>query len=39
MLDSKLVRENPDAVKESIREGVQGAKLPVVDEVIGLDAK
>ena len=39
MLDIKFVRENPDAVKENIRKKFQDAKLPLVDEVIGLDAK
>lgn len=39
MLDIKFVRENPDAVKENIRKKFQDAKLPLVDEVIELDAK
>ena len=39
MLDIKFVRENPDAVKENIRKKFQDAKLPLVDEVIDLDAK
>ena len=38
MLDIKFVRENPDAVKENIRKKFQDAKLPLVDEVIELDA-
>ena len=39
MLDIKFVRENPEAVKENIRKKFQDAKLPLVDEVIGLDAE
>ena len=39
MLDMKFVRENPDAVKENIRKKFQDHKLPMVDEVIELDAK
>ena len=39
MLDIKFIRENPDAVKENIRKKFQDAKLPLVDEVIELDAK
>lgn len=39
MLDIKFVRENPDAVKENIRKKFQDEKLPLVDEVIGLDNK
>jgi seryl-tRNA synthetase len=38
MLDIKFVRENPDAVKENIKKKFQDAKLPMVDEVIELDA-
>mgnify|MGYP002529904879 CR=1 FL=1 len=37
MLDIKFIRENPDAVKENIRKKFQNAKLPLGDEVIGLD--
>lgn len=37
MLDMKFVRENPDAVKENIKKKFQDEKLPLVDEVIGLD--
>ena len=37
MLDIKLVRENPELVKENIRKKFQDAKLPLVDEVIALD--
>ena len=39
MLDSKFVRENPDIVKQNIKNKFQDAKLPLVDEVIELDAK
>ncbi|HIS67254.1 MAG TPA: serine--tRNA ligase, partial [Candidatus Scatomorpha merdipullorum] len=38
MLDIKFVRENPDAVKENIKKKFQDEKLPLVDEVIQLDA-
>ena len=39
MLDMKFVRENPDAVKENIKKKFQDEKLPLVDEVIALDAQ
>ena len=39
MLDIRFIRENPDAVKENIKKKFQDAKLPLVDEVIELDAK
>ena len=39
MLDIRFVRENPDAVKENIKKKFQDAKLPLVDEVIELDAQ
>ena len=39
MLDLKLVRENPDIVKKNIENKFQFEKLPLVDEVIELDAK
>ena len=39
MLDIRFVRENPELVKENIRKKYQDAKLPLVDEVIELDAK
>ena len=39
MLDIKFVRENPDIVKENIKKKFQDSKLPLVDEVIELDAK
>ena len=38
MLDIKFLRENPEIVKENIRKKFQDAKLPLVDEVIALDA-
>lgn len=37
MLDIKLIRENPDLVKENIRKKFEDQKLPLVDEVIALD--
>ena len=39
MLDMKFLRENPDIVKENIKKKFQDAKLPLVDEVIALDAE
>ena len=39
MLDMKFLRENPDLVKENIKKKFQDEKLPLVDEVIELDAK
>ena len=39
MLDIKFVRENPEAVKENIKKKFQDEKLPLVDEVIKLDAR
>ena len=39
MLDLKFVRENPDIVKKNIENKFQFEKLPLVDEVIELDAK
>ena len=39
MLDIKFLRENPDAVKENIKKKFQNHKLPMVDEVIALDAE
>ncbi len=39
MLDIKFIRENPELVRENIRKKYQDAKLPLVDEVIDLDAK
>ncbi|NBJ80592.1 serine--tRNA ligase [bacterium 1XD42-94] len=37
MLDLKFVRENPELVKQNIRNKFQEGKLPLVDEVIALD--
>ena len=37
MLDIKFLRENPEAVKQNIRNKFQDGKLPLVDEVIALD--
>ncbi|MBR4057771.1 MAG: serine--tRNA ligase [Oscillospiraceae bacterium] len=37
MLDIKLLRENPELVKENIKKKYQDEKLPLVDEVIELD--
>ena len=39
MLDIKFVKENPELVRENIRKKFQEAKLPLVDEVLALDAK
>ena len=39
MIDIKFLRENPDAVKENIKKKFQDQKLPLVDEVIELDAE
>ena len=39
MLDIRFLRENPDVVKENIKKKFQDNKLPLVDEVIELDAK
>ena len=39
MLDIKFVRENPELVKENIKKKFQDSKLPLVDEVIAMDAK
>ena len=37
MIDIKFLRENPEVVKENIRNKFQDSKLPLVDEVIELD--
>ena len=37
MIDIRLIRENPDLVRQNIRKKFQDAKLPLVDEVIELD--
>ena len=39
MIDIKFLRENPEIVKQNIRNKFQDRKLPLVDEVIELDAK
>ena len=37
MIDIKFLRENPEVVKQNIKNKFQDAKLPLVDEVIALD--
>lgn len=39
MIDLKFLRENPETVKQNIRNKFQDSKLPLVDEVIELDAR
>ena len=39
MLDMKFLRENPDIVKQNIKNKFQDEKLPMVDKVIELDEK
>ena len=39
MIDIKFLRENPDVVKQNIKNKFQDSKLPLVDEVIDLDAQ
>ncbi len=39
MIDIKFLRENPEIVKQNIRNKFQDSKLPLVDEVIELDRK
>ena len=39
MIDIRFLRENPDAVKQNIKNKFQDEKLPLVDEVIEFDAK
>ena len=39
MLDIRFVRENPEIVKQNIKNKFQDSKLPLVDEVIALDAE
>ena len=39
MIDMKFLRENTEAVKENIKKKFQDKKLPLVDEVIALDAE
>ena len=37
MLDIRFLRENPEIVKQNIKNKFQDSKLPLVDEVIELD--
>ena len=37
MIDIRFLRENPEIVKQNIRNKFQDHKLPLVDEVIALD--
>jgi seryl-tRNA synthetase len=39
VLDIKFLRTNPDVVKQNIKNKFQDEKLPLVDEVIGLDKR
>ena len=39
MLDIKFLRENPEIVKQNIKNKFQDSKLPLVDEVIELDKR
>ena len=39
MIDIRFLRENPDVVRENIRKKFQDEKLPLVDEVLQLDAE
>ena len=39
MLDIKLIRSNPELVKENIKKKFQDEKLPLVDKVLELDAQ
>jgi len=39
MIDIKFLRENPEVVKQNIRNKFQDEKLPLVDKVIALDAE
>ena len=39
MIDIKFLRENPDVVKQNIKNKFQDSKLPLVDEVIDLDSQ
>ena len=39
MIDIKILRENPDSVRENIKKKFQDAKLPLVDEVLELDKR
>ena len=37
MLDIRFIRENPEVVKQNLRNKFQEEKLPLVDELIALD--
>ena len=39
MLDIRFLRENPEVVKQNIKNKFQDNKLPLVDEVIALDLR
>ena len=39
MLDIRLIRENPELVKENIRKKFQDGKLELVDKVLELDQR
>ena len=39
MIEIKFLRENPDVVKQNIKNKFQDSKLPLVDEVIELDKR
>lgn len=39
MIDIKVIRENPELVKENIKNKFQNHKLDLVDQVIDLDKK
>ncbi|MDL2287320.1 serine--tRNA ligase [Eubacteriales bacterium OttesenSCG-928-G02] len=39
MIDIKLIRENPDLVRENLKKKFQEKKLPLIDEVIDLDSQ
>ena len=39
MLDIRFLRENPEVVKQNIKNKFQDSKLPLVDEVIALDLR
>ena len=39
MIDIQLIRSNPELVRENIRKKFQDKKLPLVDQVLELDAK
>ena len=39
MIDIKLIRENPELVKENIKKKFQDKKIVLVDEVLDLDKK